>query len=233
MCAEKSSASHTLVYQFNDRPIEGIDTVEFRLLYQGPLGSSAGPNEKHGIRRSFHPQLRRLWQTNSGLRDIARMQAPWGRIQEEPPLREWTEEELAEQGLKYISEQWQRGDYKFIPLVTRDACLRCSIEILFLRPGEPRFVIQGGDLDNRLKTLFDALRIPANQSEMGNATLQDDETPFYCLLQDDILISEVRVITDELLALPAERMVRANDVFLEIYVRLKPTKPTQFSAYLD
>jgi hypothetical protein len=45
--------------------------VEFRLLYEGELLPSAGTNkrtaEKHAIRRAFHPQLRRLWNTNSNL----------------------------------------------------------------------------------------------------------------------------------------------------------------------
>jgi hypothetical protein len=40
-------------------------------------------------------------------------------------------------------------------------------------------IVQGGDIDNRLKTLFDALRIPKTMSETGGGAVADDESPFF------------------------------------------------------
>jgi hypothetical protein len=36
--------------------------------------------------------------------------------------------------------------------------LWCSLDVLLLRPGEPRLVMNTGDLDAKVKTVFDALR---------------------------------------------------------------------------
>src|SRR4051794_6192121 len=50
--------------------------MEFRLVYSGRvLGASRNNSRadvKHAIRREFHPQLRRLWQTKEPLRDIVK-----------------------------------------------------------------------------------------------------------------------------------------------------------------
>jgi hypothetical protein len=37
------------------------DTMEFRLLYEGPLATNGTPREKHAIRQAFHPQLAELF----------------------------------------------------------------------------------------------------------------------------------------------------------------------------
>jgi len=51
-----------------------------------------------------------------------------------------------------------------------------------------------GDIDNRLKTLFDALRVPslAEVQTLG-ATTAIDEDPLYCLFQDDSLITRLNI----------------------------------------
>jgi hypothetical protein len=70
--------------------------------------------------------------------------------------------------------------------------------------------------------LFDALRIPADCSELGGATKEEDEDPyFFCLLEDDALITEVAVTTDALLA--PYSVGTENDVQLVIKVKVRPT----------
>ena len=55
-----------------------------------------------------------------------------------------------------------------------------------------RIVHNGGDLDNRIKTLFDALRVPSAASEIPKPDQFDYSSGgMYCLLQDDKLISRV------------------------------------------
>jgi hypothetical protein len=51
---------------------------------------------------------------------------------------------------------------KYIPLIRKSLHLACALDIQFLRHEEPGLlVLQGGDLDGRLKTLFDAMRMPS------------------------------------------------------------------------
>ena len=52
----------------------------------------------------------------------------------------------------------------------------CELEIKALSHDPFGAVIQSGDLDNRLKTLFDALCIP-NKDQIKNEVPQDGETP--------------------------------------------------------
>lgn len=132
----------------------------------------------------------------------------------------WTREELEMLGRRYFAEKWNRANRGFIPLITADSCQSCSLDILFLRPEPAGMVVQGGDIDNRLKTLFDALRLPANLEEAGGPKHSDDEDPTYCLLEDDSLISEVRVVTDQLLMLPKAKELDKADVFLVIDVKV-------------
>lgn len=69
--------------------------------------------------------------------------------------------------------------------------------------------------DNRLKTLFDALRVPRNVNELpSGAEPKDSEVPFRCLLEDDSLITGHAVTTDRLL-LPA-----ANDNHVRLILRV-------------
>ena len=117
--------------------------------------------------------------------------------------------------------------YSFVPIVTEDLFLTCSLEILFLRPEEPSLLIEGGDIGNRVKTIFDSLRMPTIEEA---ALLKDkfppneDETPMYCLLKDDKLVSEVKVTAENLLLLPGAKQLNANDSFLVVHVRVKPTR---------
>ena len=109
--------------------------------------------------------------------------------------------------------------------------LRCSIDITILRPEDDRFIFEAGDIDGQLKTLFDALRIPKDAGECGGAIPQADETPFFCLLEDDRLVSEVRVSTDQMLLLPNRREVKANDAHAVIHVKLNHKNARTFDNY--
>lgn len=212
--------------------------MEFRLLYQGQLlGTSRGntrADHKHAIRRSFHPQLRRLWMKNNALQRMA-WQFGCSAINDEhqkDPSKaypELSEEQTRAVGFTRMGDKWNRNGFHFVPLVTEDLMLSCSIDVLFLRPEEPHLIFTRGDLDARIKTIFDSLRIPSNLEEAGGQGPAEDEDPFFCLLSDDKLVSEVRVSTDQLLALPGERKPNANDCFMLVHVRLKPRQRSMFS----
>jgi hypothetical protein len=216
--------------------IKETDLVEFRLLFSGELpstGNKSSPSEVHGIRRQFHPQLRRLWGAEANLRELASRNIlgddPRPINQRPQPI---TEPEQFEFGIKAIGANWSRAGFDWVPLVTPNMTLRCSIDILLLRPDiEEKYVMMRGDIDGQVKTLFDALRIPGSAAETGGATPQIDETPFFCLLEDDRLITEVRVTTDRLLLLPHQGTVKPNDCFAVIHVKLNHKNARMFDNW--
>jgi hypothetical protein len=194
------------------RPKEAI--MEFRLTYEGLLlgSSTSSPRakHKHEIRRVLHKQLRQFWQIHPYLKEAWLSRRRLGRVTPEVKL------------VDHLAQQYAMFGYNFVPLVIPSLDLICAIDILFLRPSVPGQVMQSGDLDNRLKTLFDALRMPANKDELGGYDQPaDDERPFFCLLADDKLISHVSVETDTLLQ-PTSPDAKQNDARLVIAVRLKP-----------
>ncbi|MCF3628785.1 hypothetical protein RJ527_15015 [Thalassospiraceae bacterium LMO-SO8] len=188
--------------------------MEFRLTYEGHLLGASRSNtrasHKHEIRKIFHRQLRHYWQVHPYLSTAYLSHRRLGRVQPEVKL------------VDHLSQKYKLENYNFVPLVTPDLSLICSLEILFLRRGFPGEAVRSGDIDNRLKTIFDALRMPGNSSELGGfETPGDDEIPFFCLLTDDNLISHVSVETDTLLE-PSSAEAGDNDSRLVIAVKLKP-----------
>jgi hypothetical protein len=156
--------------------------MRFTLTYTGDLRANARPDHKHRLRKTFHAQLRNLW--------------------EQQPLadrRHWFDGSNLR---TTINLNRRVGSFRFVPLVSPDLHLICELDIFMLRPEPPGTIItQAGDIDNRLKTLFDALRVPHNVGEIPNgAEPEGDEDPFFCLLDDDMLITSVSVKTDRLLA---------------------------------
>jgi hypothetical protein len=178
--------------------------MQFRLVYEGPLKShrSARPRHLMEIRRVFHSQLRELWR--------------------QPPLEDQAchlLQPVTDSGTGIVSEV---GDFLFAPLVNSKHSLVAEVDLLFLRPGEPgRITTHGGDLDNRVKTLFDCLRMPhpnENQIPPGECP-QEGEKPFFCLLEDDALVTSFSVTSDRLLkAGLANTSKQTSDVLVVISV---------------
>lgn len=102
-----------------------------------------------------------------------------------------------------------------MPLVHKYQHLICGLDILFLRRENPGdLILQGGNIDNRIKTLLDALRIPNDCNEIDSAP-EEGEDPFFCLLQNDSLVTELNVVTDKLLT-PLKAGQHPNEVVLII-----------------
>ena len=113
-----------------------------------------------------------------------------------------------------------------------DWSLLCSLRILFLRRDIPGSVItSAGDIDNRIKTIIDALRRPRS----GNELVGDDqapgeaEDPFYCLLEDDKQVHHLEVETDTLLDEITEDDADAAKAKLIITVEIRPFDITYFN----
>jgi hypothetical protein len=101
--------------------------------------------------------------------------------------------------------------------------LVCRLDILMLRHGGKGGVLT--DIDNRLKTLFDALRLVERPEELPKDSEgkrvgpTDDERPFYTLLENDGLITALSVDTDTLLE-PTMDPITGKEVPMENAVRL-------------
>ncbi len=91
--------------------------------------------------------------------------------------------------------------------------------------------ISAGDIDNRIKTVIDALRRPRNQAELvgDDATPGPDEDPFFCLLEDDKMVSHFSVETDTLLDPPTNEEADQRKAKLIITVELRPYYVTTFN----
>lgn len=84
-----------------------------------------------------------------------------------------------------------------------------------LGPEPPGHIVtQSGDIDNRIKTLLDALKKPELNALPGGSVPTSNENPFFCLLEDDNLIVSLAVETDRLL----EPDVHPSEVELIIHV---------------
>jgi len=174
--------------------------MDFRLTYQGPLLASTSKHtrsaHKHEIRKYLHKQLAVLWEVEFPLKRIANswnvtMDAATGEN------RKWTK-------LDDICDKHTKLGFRFAPLISGDNGLVCSLDILFLRreTRHGQIVTHGGDLDNRIKTLMDALTIP--QALTAGETPEDSENPFFCLLSDDQLITQFKITADRLLLPPVQ-----------------------------
>jgi hypothetical protein len=163
------------------------------------------------MRRVFHSQLAELWEVNPVLKRAAGLAipaSPYWTIEQHHSLPDNPEEAKAavfnsnrKSDSIHLYKPTDKHGKSFVPLVRDSMSLMCSLDTLFLRKQEPgKIVQQGGDLDNRLKTLIDGLRMPMYIEEMNEAG--DVPEPMYCLLESDTLISKLSVKTDRLLTAP-------------------------------
>jgi hypothetical protein len=195
--------------------------VEFFLRYQGPLPSGSGSDkrikEKAYIRRMISPQLKDLWENHPGLNNFIA-----SAIQNEQVVkgRGLIDPETNSDPLPYSFGHVSLRGVKFIPLVVRARRWICELKITFLRRHDPGDIVTGGDIDNRLKTLFDGLRIPYAESELPNPLENDDDQRCFCLLEDDALISAVSIETERLWG-PLVDQGKESDVHILIRVTIK------------
>jgi hypothetical protein len=188
--------------------------MKFTLIYDGslpPTGSNSSSKaslKKWEIRKQFDPQLRELWSVRpdlAGLKEdpiIAKDGVGLFRERHHQETEPSKHRPARYPGPIQESEidlcaPIRQGARTFFPLVRSSLALTCSLKILFLR-NEPRgHLLQDGDLDNRIKTLCDALGIPKDDFQYDDMSLVD---PVFCLVEDDALITGLDVRTEQLLS---------------------------------
>lgn len=202
--------------------------MRFVLVYAGPLsasGNKSKPQEASEIREKISPQLQTLWDTHHALqvlkeqgfvrdlsiRDVVPYDAPGGgRYMSPRELFVNYEGKMID-----LCAPITVHDVQYKPLVRKSLYLTCELDILFLRQQDPgELVSQGGDIDNRIKTLLDALRMPS----VDEQSKKPPTSKFlHCLMESDTLVSRLNVDTDRLLF---PKTAYPNEVHLIITVSL-------------
>jgi hypothetical protein len=117
--------------------------MEFRLLFEGQVKprQRADLFDIHEIRKQLHPQIKKLW--------------------EHPPLDECRKMLRLPTSNGDYAVYEERGSKIYAPLVTKRTDLLGELDITLRQQAKGQLISEGGDIDNRLKTLFDALRVPS------------------------------------------------------------------------
>jgi hypothetical protein len=184
----------------------GTPRMKFTLTYDGSLpssGNKAKNQVKWEIRKSFDPQLRDLWASHPALIELQRDDNRYFPRQGGAQLRQEHHQHRpkaaifkdkqpgSNSGLIDLCAPIEKHGALFKPLIRETFALHCGLKILFLRKEAPGRVYQGGDIDGRIKTLLDALALPQHSEQV----LQGSETPIYCLLEDDSMVSGLLACT--------------------------------------
>jgi hypothetical protein len=212
-------AGKTLVLRWDSDLEPDENDMEFRLTYAGKLlahkDGAALPERSlhvHSVRREFHKQLKALWTAHPVLTELHEKPPEWHAARPGPPMM----------------QIFKRDGFDWLPIVSKANGLICKVDILMLRNGPPGEVLF--DIDNRLKTIFDALRMADGPYELGikarggQVQPETGEAPFYVLLQDDRLITHLSVTSDMLLQ-PVPHVPGDEAVRLVINVTVQPYQP--------
>ena len=139
--------------------------MQLFLQYSGLLKSGnakKASGHKHNVRLEFHPQLKNLLQSSY--------------------FSNWE---------RYISSGTVPtsivGNISFVPVISQKLHAHASLEITIVRAGASSVIT---DIDNRLKTLFDALTVP---QELPRNIRNGAAERVYCLFENDNLITGFNV----------------------------------------
>lgn len=215
---------------------EGAETMKFYLTYEGRLLATQGDarenqrdrraDYKHAIRRVWHAQLKQLWQTSKFLREQKSWRSDW-----DPSA---TPSDTREPLCEIIADLYVRDGFRFLPLVREQWYLHCSLDVLLLRRDTlGHSGVTAGDLDNRLKTIIDTLRVPKGRNESEGLAPTSEEDPFYCLLEEDSLISEFHLRSGPLLEPKTADNSDASWAKVIIAVTITPFHGTVFNSMFD
>ncbi|MGH1422859.1 MAG: hypothetical protein ACRBEQ_13685 [Hyphomonas sp.] len=207
--------------------------MEFRLTYEGPLVSTRGNPEphqsdkrgdaKHRLRKHFRDQLEHLWNTHPALKLRKSIQKPrgFGSYQlQRVANKDVGADEIEGSWFREIVDAHTWHDWKWMPLVREDDLCECSIDVLYLRNGARGHFLSDADIDNRIKTVIDALKLPKPNHLPRDIQPEPHEDPFYILLQDDSLVTRLTVETDVLLS-PTGKVPEGDDTDSRIIISVK------------
>lgn len=170
-------------------------SMPITLQYRGRILSSSDKNSKtknkNELRGYFNPQLKHFL--------------------DDPPMDLYS---FYTRGHTYSNDE-----LTFHPLVVARQAT-CELNIKLLTRSKPGNLIHDGDLDNRLKTIFDALTMPRDVLRTGIGK-PEKEPPFYVLLEDDCSITDFCVKSELLLMPPADEPSGYAELYVEVKVKTR------------
>jgi hypothetical protein len=195
------------------------------LHYRGLLKSNGDAAHKQQIRDHFHRQLSALWQQPP--LDLLSAAAFYPTLPD--PNHDYKMLMLLARGIQMPSLVVTVGNIQFVPLVSTKLNAVAALDITLLRP-EPagRILSGGGDIDNRIKTLLDALKVPDANQVKAVANSQTVDQPFLCLLEDDGLVVRLSVSTEQLL----EPVKNTSEVIALVRVSITRVAESMHNSFL-
>lgn len=201
--------------------------MKFRLVFNGMVpstGNKSKPSDVARIRRDFDKQLKQLWSTHpalSVLHENAFKELPSLNLIMDPTLvtrrKKW---ERDPSGWEPLIPEEIVGSKRYLPLVRKTLHLSSELGILFMCQDDPRELItQGGDLDGRLKTVLDALRIPSLQEQDKTEEKYLPDEVGYVLLESDTLITRIDIEKDRLL-LPSDGHAHHCHIVIDVQLNV-------------
>ena len=174
--------------------------MKFKLLYVGEVKINPKKRSQHlqDIREILSPQLKRLSEIS-----------PYNEIKKKLDQKH--------KSIKTV------GGVDFCPLITQDLDLLAELDIQIMHPElleTPR-----ADIDNRMKTLLDALKRPQSSHEIAENMNRDEVC--YTLLDDDHLVTKMTINTSHLLYKEENpKKNRDYELLIIITVNIKASKGT-------
>ena len=165
--------------------------MKFKLIYYGELliNPKRRTNHLHEVRSILSSQLKRLTELS-----------PYSEIREKLMSRG--------KGVREV------GGVKFFPIITPELDLLAEIDVQIMHP--EILETPHADIDNRMKTLLDALKRPQSANEVAEATVEatrgKKEHIIYTLLDDDHLVTKLTINTSHLLAEPCGGLLKTGRV---------------------
>lgn len=208
---DRGPASRGRVGRSRGRRFRGT-AVKFTLVFDGDLPASGNRSKLEAvwdIRNQLSEQLDALWATHRALRTLhlearrPRTPGAYGWADFLHPGKGKASPFLTPPEWEDLAAPLRIEGRNYRPLVRASFQLACALDILFLRGEDPGAVVmQGGDIDNRIKTLLDALRVPLAGERKTREPVAD---PLNCLLESDTLVSGLAIRTDRHLGATARR----------------------------
>lgn len=214
--------------------------MELTLRYHGPLVSRGDPFDQQKIRKKIHQQLAAYREMDDRLKSY--VWADPKNLQIAALAKSKFDIDRPVLHPRTLFWRYPLCGYDFAPLVSHANELHCHLNIRLYRKLQTGGILfTGGDIDNRLKTFFDALQVPKGREHMPKED-QDNEPPnpkdwpvMFCLLDDDAAITKLTIESIKMLTpIPDEYATNhpENYVEMEIDVLIKPATAIQGSIPL-
>jgi len=168
--------------------------MDFTLYYKGKLKSNGDKKEKHRIRKYLSIQIEKLW--------------------DQEPLISF--KQFLESEFDAFSRQI--NGISFSSIINNEFHYVADIDIVLLHK-DPiyKMIKNGGDIDNRIKTLLDSLKMPSRSEFPDNSIRSNETNRIFCLLHDDSLVSSLKITSKQFLGSD----ISNNEVILLIDVHAR------------